>query len=167
MDFLRECCGDKIILGCGVPLAPAFGKVDFCRIGADVGLNWKNSVLAREDVSVQHTLMNTVFRRHLDGRAFLNDPDVFLLRDNNIKMPLSQRKIIARVNSLCGNLLFVSDDVSRYTEEQKKIFKETVTAPKADIINAEFTDRDNISIDYRLNGKTDNFTFNLKTGEEQ
>ena len=38
---------------------------------------------------------------------------------------------------------------------------------KADIINAEFTDRDNISIDYRLNGKTDNFTFNLKTGEEQ
>ena len=167
MDFLRECCGDKIILGCGVPLAPAFGKVDFCRIGADMGLNWKNSALAREDVSVQHTLMNTVFRRHLDGRAFLNDPDVFLLRDNNIKMPLSQRKIIARVNSLCGNLLFVSDDVSRYTEEQKKIFKETVTAPKADIINAEFTDRDNISIDYRLNGKTDNFTFNLKTGEEQ
>lgn len=82
-------------------------------------------------------------------------------------MPLSQRKIIARVNSLCGNLLFVSDDVSRYTEEQKKIFKETVTAPKADIINAEFKDRDNISIDYRLNGKIDNFTFNLKTGEEQ
>lgn len=167
MDFLRECCGDKIILGCGVPLAPAFGKVDFCRIGADVGLNWKNSAFAREDVSVQHTLMNTVFRRHLDGRAFLNDPDVFLLRDNNIKMPLSQRKIIARVNSLCGNLLFVSDDVSRYTEEQKKMFKETVTAPKADIINAEFTDRNNISIDYRLNGKTDNFTFNLKTGKEQ
>lgn len=167
MDFLRECCGDKIILGCGVPLAPAFGKVDFCRIGADVGLNWKNSAFAREDVSVQHTLMNTVFRRHLDGRAFLNDPDVFLLRDNNIKMPLSQRKIIARVNSLCGNLLFVSDDVSQYTEEQKKIFKETVTAPKAEIMNAEFTDRDNISIDYRLNGKTDNFTFNLKTGEEQ
>ena len=167
MDFLRECCGDKIILGCGVPLAPAFGKVDFCRIGADVGLNWKNSAFAREDVSVQHTLMNTVFRRHLDGRAFLNDPDVFLLRDNNIKMPLSQRKIIARVNSLCGNLLFVSDDVSRYTEEQKKIFKETVTAPKAEIMNAEFKDRDNISIDYRLNGKIDNFTFNLKTGKEQ
>lgn len=167
MDFLRECCGDKIILGCGVPLAPAFGKVDFCRIGADVGLDWENGAFAREDVSVQHTLMNTVFRRHLDGRAFLNDPDVFLLRDNNIKMPLSQRKIIARVNSLCGNLLFVSDDVSRYTEEQKKIFKKTVTSPKADIIKAEFTDRDNISIDYRLNGKDHNFTFNLKTGEEQ
>ena len=33
MDFLRECCGDKIILGCGVPLAPAFGVVDACRIG--------------------------------------------------------------------------------------------------------------------------------------
>ncbi len=30
----------KIILGCGVPLMPAFGKVDFCRIGADVDLEW-------------------------------------------------------------------------------------------------------------------------------
>ena len=25
MDFLRECCGEKLFLGCGVPLAPAFG----------------------------------------------------------------------------------------------------------------------------------------------
>ena len=40
MDFLREVIGDKLILGCGVPLGPAFGKVDYCRIGPDVGLNW-------------------------------------------------------------------------------------------------------------------------------
>ncbi|EKC48560.1 hypothetical protein OBE_15116, partial [human gut metagenome] len=37
MDFLRECVGEKMILGCGVPLMPAFGKVDYCRIGADYG----------------------------------------------------------------------------------------------------------------------------------
>lgn len=165
MDFLRECCGDKIILGCGVPLAPAFGKVDFCRIGADVGLNWKNTAISREDVSVQHTLMNTIFRRHLDGRAFLNDPDVFLLRDNNINIPLSQRKIIAKVNSLCGNLLFVSDDVSVYTDEQKNIFIDMVTTPKADITNAAFINRNIIKIDYCLNNQNSSFTFNLSTGE--
>ena len=26
MDLIRELCGDKLILGCGVPLAPAFGQ---------------------------------------------------------------------------------------------------------------------------------------------
>lgn len=165
MDFLRECCGDKIILGCGVPLAPAFGKVDFCRIGADVGLGWENKAFSREDVSTQHTLMNTIFRRHLDGRAFLNDPDVFLLRDNNIQMPLSQRKIVAQVNSLCGNLLFVSDDVSTYTDEQKQIFIDTVTKPKAVINSAKFIKDKIIRIDYTIEGKNDSLTFNLATGE--
>ncbi|MGN0522542.1 MAG: glycoside hydrolase family 36 protein [Eubacterium sp.] len=165
MDFLRECCGDKIILGCGVPLAPAFGKVDFCRIGADVGLQWEDKSFSREDVSTQHTLMNTIFRRHLDSRAFLNDPDVFLLRDNNINMPFSKRRLIAEVNSLCGNLLFVSDDVSTYTKQQKDIFIKTVTSPKAEIALAEFTQGKSISIDYILNGENGNLSFNLETGE--
>jgi alpha-galactosidase len=165
MDFLRECCGDKIILGCGVPLAPAFGKVDFCRVGADVGLCWENKAYSREDVSTQNTLTNTIFRRHLDGRAFLNDPDVFLLRDNNIKMPLSKRKIIADVNSLCGNLLFVSDDVSTYTQEQRQIFIDTTSKNKAVINSAQFVKDKIIEINYTLDGKDDVLKFNLSTGE--
>lgn len=164
MELLRRLCGDKIILGCGVPLAPAFGNVDFCRVGADVGLCWENKAFSREDVSTQNTLTNTIFRRHLDGRAFLNDPDVFLLRDNNIKMPLSKRKIIAQVNSLCGNLLFVSDDVSTYTDEQKQIFSDTITKPKAVINNAEFIKDKIIRIDYSVNGKNESLTFDLSTG---
>lgn len=166
MDFLRECCDDKIILGCGVPLAPAFGKVDFCRIGADVGLKWQSKPFSREDVSTQNTLMNTIFRRHLDGRAFLNDPDVFLLRDNNIKMSLAQRKIIAKINSLCGNLLFVSDDVSTYTDEQRQIFVDTVTSEKANITCAEFIKDRIIKIDYTVNGTANSFSFNLKNGDK-
>lgn len=160
MDFLRECCGDKIILGCGVPLAPAFGKVDFCRIGADVGLSWNKKAFSREDVSTQFTLNNTIYRRHLDGRAWLNDPDVFLLRDNNIKMPLSQRKIIAKVNSLCGNLLFVSDDVSTYNDEQMKIFIDTLSKNKPEIISAQIVD--NIAT---IKTHDEVFTFNMLEGK--
>lgn len=93
MDFIRECVSDKLILGCGVPLAPAFGKVDFCRIGADMGLNRRqNRSTTREDVSTPNAIYNTVFRWHLDGRAFLNDPDVFLLRNNNMFMSYKKRK---------------------------------------------------------------------------
>lgn len=167
MDFLRELCGDKIILGCGVPLAPAFGKVDFCRIGADMGLCWENKAFSREDVSTQHALLNAVFRRHLDGRAFLNDPDVFLLRDNNIKMPAAKRELIAEVNSLCGNLLFVSDDVAEYSQRQKRIFSETVNRPKAKITATRIDINDNISVDYSLEGENKNLTFNIKSGEKR
>lgn len=159
MDLIRAWCGDKIILGCGVPLAPAFGKVDFCRIGADVGLCWENKAFSREDVSTQNTLTNTIYRRHLDGRAWLNDPDVFLLRDNNIKMPLGKRKIVAKVNSLLGNLLFVSDDVSTYSNEQMKIFMDTISRDKAKIVRAEIID--NIA---SICTKDEEFKFNIAEG---
>jgi alpha-galactosidase len=48
MDLIRDMVGpDKLILGCGVPLASAFRKVDFCRIGSDVAPWWEGkSVLA-------------------------------------------------------------------------------------------------------------------------
>lgn len=159
MDLIREWCGDKIILGCGVPLAPAFGKVDFCRIGADVALSWNKKPFSREDVSTINTLTNTIYRRHLDGRAWLNDPDVFLLRDNNIKMPMSQRKIVAKVNSMLGNLLFVSDDVSTYTDEQMNIFTQTISCDKAEIISAEIVDH--IAC---IKTKNDVFKFNISEG---
>ncbi|MFT7589891.1 MAG: alpha-glucosidase (family GH31 glycosyl hydrolase), partial [Limisphaerales bacterium] len=45
MEFLREVVGEKIILACGVPLASAFGNVDYCRTGADIHLSWDHTLL--------------------------------------------------------------------------------------------------------------------------
>ena len=46
MDFLRHIAGDKWLLGCGVPLGAAFGRVDYCRIGGDVHLTWEDKWVA-------------------------------------------------------------------------------------------------------------------------
>lgn len=165
MDLLRECCGDKIILGCGVPLAAAFGKVDFCRIGCDVALDWAKKPYSREDVSTVSTLTSTVFRRHLNGRAWLNDPDVVLLRDNNIKMSLEQRRIVATVNSLLGSLLFVSDDVSTYTSEQLEIFVDSISRENVEVTSAEYVNDEEIKICYTENGETKEYQFNIKYGK--
>lgn len=125
MDFLREIVGDKLILGCGVPLGPAFGKVDYCRIGPDVGLDWDGSprekLLHRERVSTKNTIGNTIYRRQLNGRAFWNDPDVYLLRDDNIKLSPKQRLLLAQINGLFGGLLFTSDDIGQYDQEKIKL----------------------------------------------
>ena len=125
MQFLREIAGDALILGCGVPLASAFGRVDYCRIGCDVTLDWDDMphmrLMHRERVSTRNTVLDSVFRRQLNGRAFLNDPDVFLLRDTQNRMTADQKLCLAEVNALCGGVLFTSDNVGDYNDDQKKI----------------------------------------------
>ena len=80
MVFLRECVKSRKILGCGVPLGSSFGLVDYCRIGGDVALKWEDRLLKfmryRERVDTLHSLTSTIGRRHLNGNAFINDPDV-------------------------------------------------------------------------------------------
>jgi len=128
MELLRELCGEKLILGCGVPLMPAFGRVDYCRIGCDVGLDWDGSRLMqlthRERVSTRQSIENTVYRRQLNGRAFGNDPDVFFLRTENLKLTEKQKRTLAEVNALLGDVWLTSDDMGRYSEKQRKRYRE-------------------------------------------
>lgn len=167
MEFIRACVGDKIILGCGVPLAPSYGLVDFCRIGADISLTWKMSKLfgTREGISTELTLNNTIFRRQLDNRAFRNDPDVFLLRDYKIKLNNEQKRIISTINKICGSLLFTSDRVSTYDESKMKIFKETMKKDNIEVISAKYVNLTDIEIMYTLNGEEKIFTYNSSIGK--
>jgi len=122
MQFLRDIIGDNLILGCGVPLGPAFGQVDFCRIGGDVALKWEDRLLStihyRERVSTVCALRNAISRRHLNGMAFWNDPDVTILRGTGNSLTETQRHTLFLVNQAMGGLVFTSDDISSYTEEQ-------------------------------------------------
>ncbi len=156
MDFLRKCAGDAMILGCGVPLASAFGKVEYCRIGCDVSLDWNDKphmrLMHRERVSTKNTILNTVFRRQLDGRAFLNDPDVFLLRPCNNSLSTEQKKCLAEVNALMGSVLFTSDNFFDYTEEETKELSKILKIRDAEIISADLDD-DTLTLRFRIGEK--------------
>lgn len=131
MKLLRELCGDKLILGCGVPLASAFGRVDYCRIGCDVSLVYDDVFYMQwihpERNSTKRTMIDSIFRRHLDGRAFYNDPDVFILRDENVKLSESEKETLALVNGLFGSVLFMSDDASLYDERKMELYKKVIS----------------------------------------
>ncbi|MEO1436663.1 MAG: glycoside hydrolase family 36 protein [Bacteroidota bacterium] len=122
MEFLERCCKGKKILACGVPLGSTFGMVDYCRIGADIHLKWEHRLLAflrnRERVSTKLALTNSLSRRHLDGRAFMNDPDVFILRKQKHKLPYELQQTIALINAISGSLVFTSDYAGDYDPEQ-------------------------------------------------
>ena len=155
MDLLRELCGDKLILGCGVPLMPAFGRVDYCRIGCDVGLDWNDTKLMqqihRERVSTRQSLENTIYRRQLNGRAFGSDPDVFFLRTENLKLTEEQKDLLAKVNTLLGNVWLTSDAMDRYSEAQKARYRELRALRQAK--NVRFDADHGRRLFYDLNGE--------------
>lgn len=152
MDFLRDCVKDKMILGCGVPLGSAFGKVEYCRIGPDVSLDWKgnwySNLIHRERVSTKNAILNAIGRRHLDKRAFLNDPDVFLLRNTNIQMSASQKNVLAEVNRIFGSLLFTSDLISEYDQTQKECLIKTIALTEKKIISVTYPYPDGVIVTF-------------------
>ncbi len=170
MEFLRECVGDKLFLGCGVPLLPSFGIVDACRISCDVSLSYRPKIenvlnVCNELPSAQNAINNTIFRRHLDGRVFCNDPDVFFLRSNNLKFNFEQKLLLAFINNLMGNVLFVSDNAGDYSDEEIKLLKMFFKENDAKIISAERVNLDDdmeVVFDDGTGAKT--LKFNLLTG---
>lgn len=171
MKFLRECVGEeKLILGCGVPLGPAFGVVDACRISCDVDLKYSPKYYNRlginlEIPSAQNAITNSIFRRQLNGRVFCNDPDVFFLRKNNLSFNREQKLLLGKINNLCGDVLFVSDNVSDYSDEDIILLKKLFRKSECNISSAEFVDKNNIKICYTENGQKKTLKFNLKTGK--
>ena len=181
MALLRECVGEKLILGCGVPLGPAFGKVDYCRIGSDVDLVFEpvpvKGKVNREIVSVQTAIKNTIFRRGLNGRVFGNDPDVFYLRnalkevdgDRKSKKKLGitweQRVLWADLCRNLGTIIFTSDNAANYDEKQSEELMKTYSAPTVKVLDAIYEGDNWVKLTCEENGKKFEHLINWNTGE--
>ena len=165
MELLRSWCGQKTILGCGVPVMPAFGLVDYCRVSCDVSLDWDDvwymRLFHRERVSTKQAINNTVFRRQLNGRAYGSDPDVFFLRDENCKLTAEQKHTLATLNALLGNVFLTSDMPSRYTQAQRAEYRRLRTLfEHAAQVQVE-TESDRLYIRYLLDGTPQKLCFDL------
>ena len=156
MQFLRKIAGDKLLLGCGVPLASSFGLVDYCRIGADVALKWEDKLLAdviryRERVSTLASLHNTISRHSLNARFFGNDPDVFILREAENKLTQIQKNTLFILNQLCGSLIFTSDNINEYNAETLELYRKQFPQKTRTITNVK-DEGDLYSIEFKLDG---------------
>ncbi len=171
MVFLRECVGDKLLLGCGVPISSAIGICDACRISCDVDLTYKGKIYSKtlhvsnEMVNARMAINNSVFRRHLNGRVWMNDPDVFFLRKDNLKFTNEQKYLLGKVNNLCGNVLFVSDNAGDYDRKTGKLLRKFFEKTDEKILSAEFIHEGVIKIVSEKNGKRKALTFNLPKGQ--
>ena len=75
-----------------------------------------------ERPSTLHAIENTIYRHHLDGRVFYNDPDVFVLRNSeDVSLTSEQKAKLFEANLKYGSVLFTSDDIALYTEDENKM----------------------------------------------
>ena len=168
-DFLREVLPDKLILGCGATLFNAIGKFDYMRIGPDVSLSFDDAFYMkffhRERPSTKITVQNTIYRSFMDGRFFGNDPDVFLLRDDNIKLSRKTRSALLTINALFGSVLMTSDNVGEYDEEKKKQLERAfLLFREAKVLSFERKGR-KIKVRYALRGEEHSFLYDTGKGE--
>ncbi len=132
MDFLHDILPETKILGCGVPLGSAFGKVDYCRVSSDVAPYFEDFKLSkihyRERVSTFNALMSTIHRRHMDGRFFGNDPDVHLLRAG-IDLTEREKYTLLMLNRFYGSLIFSSDTLETYDDKTRQLYEKQLKIP--------------------------------------
>ncbi|MCB0706905.1 MAG: alpha-galactosidase [Saprospiraceae bacterium] len=150
MEFLRLLAGPNVkLLASGVPLASAFGQVDFCRIGPAVHLKWEHTLLAwlrkRERASTQNAVKTILGRWMLNGQFFDNDPDVFLLRHEGNQLQETQRSLLLLLNILLGNIHFTSDNPGSYTPETRQLLRDLKP-----LENAKVTDIQNLGAEKYL-----------------
>ena len=167
-QLVREILKDKLILGCGANCFSSYKKFDYLRIGPDVSLKfddaWYMKYMHRERISTKITLQNTIYRSYFNKHLFLNDPDVFLLRKDNISLNDKQKESLLTINALFGSVLMTSDNIATYDEKTKALLEEKLKlfygAHKARFRK----EKNNIRISYLLDNEPHTFIYNTKKG---
>lgn len=167
-SFLRECLDGKIILGCGATVFNCIDKFDYLRVGPDVSLVfddvWYMRFMHRERISTKVTLQNTVYRSFFNDRLFGNDPDVFLLRDDNLKLTKKQREALITLNALFGSVMMTSDSLSVYDGEKRGLLSGALELFYGANVISYARKGGAIEITYALNGGTKTIKYDTKRG---
>ena len=91
----------------------------------------------------------------LSGNVFFIDPDVFFLREENLKLSAREKHVLATVNSLFGGLLLCSDNMGRYTPEARAAYEQLLRNREATDVRV-IAEGKSLSVRYRLDGKEHN-----------
>ena len=151
-------------------MGAAFGRVDACRISCDVDLKYEGKFYNKLGVnneipSAQNAINNSIFRRHLDGRVFCNDPDVLFLRYSNLTFTTEQKVLLATVNHIFGNVLFVSDNAEEYKGVDVDTLRKVFAKSDFKVLDANYVSDEDITVELEKDGKKQILAFNIKTGK--
>ncbi len=167
-EFLRSILKDKLILGCGNNLFSSSHIFDYSRVGCDTSLIfddfWYMRKFHRERNSTKNTLVDTITRSIFDNSLFLNDPDSFILRDENNKLSFKQKEALITINALFGSILMTSDNIKTYDNTKKEILNKALNIFK-NAKNKEYTLNNSIyTIRYTLDDQNYEIKYDSRKG---
>jgi alpha-galactosidase len=127
MEFLRKCCGKRLLTAAGVPLAAAFGTADYCRTGPDAHTGWDHKLTRwlrhREGAGALSALRSALSRQALNGRFFRSDTGLFTLSEKASPLNATQQHSLLLAQALCGGALQQADAPEQWTPEASAEFQ--------------------------------------------
>ncbi len=127
LEIIRKTVGNKMILGCGAPLALSIGIVDAMRIGPDVAITWEP--IFKSDLTAPATayaMRNTLARAFMHKRFWHNDPDCVLVRrrDDESDLKLNEMRTMVSLIGLSGGAVLDSDNLPSLRRGRLKYLKQ-------------------------------------------
>lgn len=80
-------------------------------------------------------------------------------------MNMEQRVLLSEINASFGSLLFISDDVSEYREEQLQALRQAFAPREVQILQAGLEQENIMYTAYLVNGERRELRFDIRTGE--
>jgi alpha-galactosidase len=121
LEIIREEAGDRFVLGCGAPFAPAVGLVDGMRIGPDVAPYWRG--VEKEDGfarGLHRAVRSTLAHLWMHGHLWANDPDCLMLRERDSDLTLAEVQAWTSLVALSGGMVLLSDDMALLEAEPER-----------------------------------------------
>ena len=128
LNLLKELIDEKIMVVKDVPLASCFGLVDACFVTPSFDFVDNKSLLSglgfKQD-SFNNVLLNLIYRKGLNNRAFCNACDLDILeKDDRYKMLLLLNKFFASSCFISGKLENIDNDTLFDNEFAKLKFED-------------------------------------------
>ncbi|HSH18205.1 MAG TPA: glycoside hydrolase family 36 protein [Candidatus Saccharimonadales bacterium] len=157
MEIIREAAGDVPLLGCGAPMTASIGIVDQMRVGPDTAPYWRHPEEHNgTQPSLRNAMCSTLGRGWMQGRLWVNDPDVLMVRSVGAEKPATatsesvldwindpslsrddahdtqltedEVRAGASVIALSGGTMLISEDVTKLSPEKLAVIPRLIPA---------------------------------------
>ena len=168
-EYIRSILKDKLIMGCGANLIQASGVFDYMRVGCDVSLIFDDvfymKLFHRERISTKRSILDTIYRSFMNNHLFLNDPDVFVLREDNNKLSDKQKESLIMINAIFASSMQTSDDIAKYDSKMEALLDKCLDI-YYNATNKQFKklNKREIEIEYTLHNQVYKYIYNGDTG---
>lgn len=122
--FLKDCVGDCITIGMGVPLMSAAGVFDYCQVSCDYSPDWFPPLThaGREQNSTYRALVDLIVHRQLQGRAFNIFNSVIPINNRMFLFDEDKRILLAKAQGLSKGMVLTSDEIARFGSAETVIW---------------------------------------------